>query len=131
MEELMKRLVEFSAICIVTFALVGCFPSQNLYRVIDCENCDQVIHKNAELAFIKETSGEDWRLWQRQSSGLFNQLCTGTVDGSEFSCDACGPGKTFTAKKTSSSNCDFDHCLKIDLYGPNCPSNGSGKGGHN
>jgi hypothetical protein len=128
----MKRLLEVGTICIVTLVLAGCFPSQRLYKVEICDDneCGKFV-VGSELALVKETSGDNWRLWQKKPSQILSEVCTGTINDNEFGCDACGPGKTLKITKANSSECGSSHCMKFELSGPNCPNGGSGKGGHN
>ena len=141
----MKRIVEVGVICLVTFVVTGCmggpakfngagsFPSQSLYRVESCDpqlGCG-VFVTGSEFAIVRESSGDQWRLWQKKPSGILSEVCTGTVSADEFGCDLCGPGRTFTIAQVKSSECGYDKCVTFMQAGPNCPDSGSGKGGHN
>lgn len=131
----MKNSLGIGTLLIIMLMLAGCFPSQRLYRIDYCDpataGCGSVIFKHSELVFAKETTGDNWRLWQKQPSGIFDEICIGTVDGNTFSCDKCGPGKTFLVKKAAPSDCSFGNCITIELNGPNCPGGGQGSAGHN
>lgn len=130
----MKRLIRLGTICVLTLMLTGCiFPSQRLYVVEDCDaiGCGKLA-LGAELGFLRETSGDNWRLWQKKPGNDFaKEVCIGTVSGSEFTCDACGPTGFFIISEADSSTCSYSHCMKFEHRGPNCPNEGSGRGGHN
>lgn len=129
MEEIMKYILKTSMICVVILLLTGCFPSQHLYKLTSCSPCSNDIAIGGELAFIEESTGGNWRLWVKQPSGLFSEMCIGTVENKVFSCDKCGPN-TLKAYEISSSDCNFRNCMHIAVAGPGCPAPGTGIGGH-
>jgi hypothetical protein len=139
----MKRLSGMSMAFVVILVLAGCavpdvytdsdgFPSQRLYQISCNEGECGVLENGGELAFVKETSGENWRLLLKMpEEKKFSEVCTGTINGDEFSCTRCGPSGHFTVVNLDSSECGFDHCVSFEHSGPNCPTEGIGKGGHN
>lgn len=129
----MKSIFIVGTICIFTLILASCgFPSHRLLKVTDCSQCGAVIQVDAELAFVKETRGKKWRVWQQQSDGRFKEVCRdGTVKGEKLKCDGCGEDKSLIFEKTSSSDCPYDNCVRVVMNGTQCPGGGQGTGGSN
>lgn len=150
----MNRLIKIGTIFFITLALTGSafsseapekvnaqseqlkssFPSQSLYKIDYCHptvKCGSKIPKLSKIAFIKETEGDDWVLWRKFNTSL-KEVCVGNFNSdNKFTCPACGRDDGLSITEISSSDCDFDYCLHFSYNGPNCPTPGDGKGGHN
>jgi hypothetical protein len=145
MEGVMKRILEIGIIYLVTFVVTGCsvpppkpnlagsFPSQRLYRVESCDaqlGCG-IFAEGSEFAIVKESSGDNWRLWQKRPSEVLSEVCTGTVSANEFSCDPWGSEETLKIVQANSSECGYGHCVTFEQAEKSGPDTGGGKGGHN
>ena len=138
----MNTLYKTVALCLAVLVLTGCFPSERKYVIKECSPATSglcgLMPPNSEIAFVKNSSGPNYKIWINQKPDLTNGPmlvlpdCEAPVSSNKFECAHCGPPKSLKIAPVSGSDCGFDKCVSIDANTTTgCPAGGTAKGGHN